>query len=219
MLSLSAAVVKEIVRKNLDELNENYSDVLGDTDSEDLDTIIVKSIAQAANHVHEIAPQDMLEGKFVVGSVAGADGVSTFEIKDNDYLRLVRCKPAGSSVYLRTAYNEDSPQGRMQLNPYTRGTSDRPRLVLLQGKVEDYLSSFKYYSLDHSYPSAAQAIERFEYIPRYRYTNESGAYRVSENVIENIIDQLTGMMLVTYNNTDKATYFFTKAGFGQPATE
>ena len=108
----------------------------------------------------------------------------------------------------------------MQLNPYTRGTSDRPRLVLLQGKVEDYLSSFRYYSIEHSFAAPEQAIERFEYIPMYHYKKDGpDSYRVAENVIENVINYLTAIMLATYNSSDKAAYFFTKAGFSQPTTD
>lgn len=199
MLSLSAAVVKEIVRKNLDELNENYSDVLGDTDSEDLDTIIVKSIAQAANHVHEIAPQDMLEGKFVVGSVAGADGVSTFEITDNDYLRLVRCKPAGSSVYLRTAYNEDSPQGRMQLNPYTKATSDNPCLIVRQGT-----------STTLDLYGAVGSGSSLEYVPIVK-PGDITSVDISTPLVDRFIDQLTGMVLLILGETDKAQAFIQRA--------
>lgn len=214
-----------LVRKNLDEQRVNDSDMLDvdDLDSNEFEEVLEKNLPEAINSVHTAAPVTILEGEMldadeISGASISAD-VLSFGTKQ-EMLRLIAFKASDSPYVVCDPVPEYSAEGRMQLNPYTRGTSDRPRLVLLQGKVEDYLSSFKYYSLDRSYPSAAQAIERFEYIPRYRYKKDgSGSYRVSENVIENIIDQLTGMMLVTYNNTDKATYFFTKAGFGQPATE
>ena len=58
-------------------------------------------------------------------------------------LRLIAFKASDSPYVVCDPVPEYSAEGRMQLNPYTRGTSDRPRLVLLQGKVEDYLSSYK----------------------------------------------------------------------------
>lgn len=214
-----------LVRKNLDEQRVNDSDMLDvdDLDSNEFEDILEKNLPEAINAVHEAAPVNILDGeKLAADEITGASikgDVLSFGTK-KEMLRLIAFKASDSPIVVCDLVPEYSAEGRMQLNPYSRGTSDRPRLVLLQGKVEDYLSSFRYYSLDRSFASAAQAIERFEYIPVYRYkANESGAYRVAENVFQNIIDQLTGMMLVTYNNADKATYFFTKAGFGQPATE
>lgn len=233
MYTLDKATAITLVRKNFDEQKLNDSDMtdLDDIDSNEFEEILVKNLPEAINAVHAMAPLSLLDGERLDEaelSTAEIDsyGVLSFGVK-KDILRLIAFQAADSPYVISEAVSEYSAEGRMQLNPYTRGTSDRPRLVLLQGKAEDYkwtgtsstgstpLSRFRYYSLDSdAYPIKVQAIKRFEYIPTYRYADGTTSYKVADNVIENVIDQLTGMMLVTYNNSEKATYFFTKAGFG-----
>ena len=263
MYTLDEATAITLVRKNFDEQKLNDSDMtdLDDIDSNEFEEILAKNLPEAINAVHAMAPLSLLDGERLDEaelSTAKIDsyGVLSFGVK-KDILRLIAFQAADSPYVISEAVSEYSAEGRMQLNPYTRGTSDRPRLVLLQGKAEDYdwktessetttaetsestgqesedssgtsgqessgiitsepaATRFRYYSLDSDvYTNKAQAIKRFEYIPTYRYADDTTSYKVADNVIENVIDQLTGMMLVTYNNSEKATYFFTKAGFG-----
>lgn len=214
-----------LVRKNLDELRANDSDMLDvdDLDSNEFEEVLEKNLPEAINSVHTAAPVTILDGQMLdADEISGASisaGVLSFGTKQ-EMLRLIAFKASDSPYVVCDPVPEYSAEGRMQLNPYTRGTSDRPRLVLLQGKVEDYLSSFRYYSIEHSFAAPEQAIERFEYIPMYHYKKDGpDSYRVAENVIENVINYLTAIMLATYNSSDKAAYFFTKAGFGQPTTD
>ena len=214
-----------LVRKNLDEQRVNDSDMLDvdDLDSNEFEEILEKNLPEAINSVHTAAPVTILDGETLdADEISGASisaGVLSFGTRQ-EMLRLIAFKASDSPYVVCDPVPEYSAEGRMQLNPYTRGTSDRPRLVLLQGKVEDYLSSFRYYSIEHSFAAPEQAIERFEYIPMYHYKKDGpDSYRVAENVIENVINYLTAIMLATYNSSDKAAYFFTKAGFGQPTTD
>ena len=214
-----------LVRKNLDEQRVNDSDMLDvdDLDSNEFEEVLEKNLPEAINSVHTAAPVTILDGETLdADEISGASisaGVLSFGTRQ-EMLRLIAFKASDSPYVVCDPVPEYSAEGRMQLNPYTRGTSDRPRLVLLQGKVEDYLSSFKYYSIEHSFAAPEQAIERFEYIPMYHYKKDGpDSYRVAENVIENVINYLTAIMLATYNSSDKAAYFFTKAGFGQPTTD
>lgn len=270
MYTLDEATAITLVRKNFDEQKLNDSDMtdLDDIDSNEFEEILAKNLPEAINAVHAMAPLSLLDGERLDEaelSTAKIDsyGVLSFGVK-KDILRLIAFQAADSPYVISEAVSEYSAEGRMQLNPYTRGTSDRPRLVLLQGKAEDCdwetessettqtttdetsestglesedssgtsgqessgtttsepaATRFRYYSLDSDvYTNKAQAIKRFEYIPTYRYADDISSYKVADNVIENVIDQLTGMMLVTYNNSEKATYFFTKAGFGQTSS-
>ena len=214
-----------LVRKNLDEQRVNDSDMLDvdDLDSNEFEDILEKNLPEAINSVHTAAPVTILDGETLnadeISGTSISAGVLSFGTKQ-EMLRLIAFKASDSPYVVCDPVPEYSAEGRMQLNPYTRGTSDRPRLVLLQGKVEDYLSSFRYYSIEHSFAAPEQAIERFEYIPMYHYRKDGpDSYRVAENVIENVINYLTAIMLATYNSSDKAAYFFTKAGFGQPTTD
>ncbi len=251
MYSLTKDMAILLVRKNFDEQKLNDSDMVDtdDIDSNEFEEILVKNLPEAINAVHSMAPLSLLDGKCLTDSelksVEIEDGVLSFKV-EKEILRLIAFQAADSSYVISDAVSEYSAEGRMQLNPYTRGTSDRPRLVLLQGKAGNALkaatessgsanaessetatttseitsSYFRYYSLDtdtaYSSGQEAQAIKRFEYIPTYRYDKSgTSSYEVADNVIENVISQLTAMMLVIYNNTEKAAYFFTQAGFGQ----
>lgn len=216
MYPLTVSEADILVRKNLDEQEENYSNILGDTDSSELSSLLRKTIAEAINAVHMAAPVQVLDGKTLSGdeieNVSINERVISFATRQ-EILRLVAFRAADSSQVVTELTPEDSQEGRMQTNPYTRGTSGRPRLVLRQGKTEAYLSSFKYYTVSGVYSTPASAIERFEYIPLYRYEEDVETYDVAENVVGNVIDQLTGMMLAVYGENDKAQYFFSKAAF------
>lgn len=213
-----------LVRKNFDEQKINDSDMMDmdDLDSNEFEEILAKNLPEAINAVHAASPLNVLDGEKLsedeLESVQIMGDVLGFGTK-KEVLRLIAFKAADSPYVVTDPIPEYSAEGRMQLNPYTRGTSDRPRLVLLQGKVEDKLSSFRYYSLESFFENPAEAIERFEYLPTYYFKEGVDSYRVAENVIENIINYLTAMMLVTYNNIEKANYFFAKAGFSNGNSE
>lgn len=205
-----------LVRKNLDEqgVNDSYIIDLDDVDSDELESILVKNLPEAINAVHSASPVQLLDGELLSGidlnEVSIADGMLSFSIS-KELLRLVAFRAEDSVYVITKPVAEDSFEGRMQLNPYTQGTPDRPRLVLMQGKDRAGKSSFRYYSVEKTYTDPAQAIARFEYIPRYSYSEGVSSYGVAENVVENVIDYLTGMMLVTYGQTEKAQYYFNLA--------
>ena len=206
-----------LVRKNLDEQGVNDSDIidLDDVDSDELESILVKNLPEAINAVHSASPVQLLDGELLSGidlnEVSIADGVLSFSIS-KELLRLVAFRAEDSVYVITKPVAEDSFEGRMQLNPYTQGTPDRPRLVLMQGKEKERKSSFRYYSVEKTYTDPAQAIARFEYIPRYSYSEGVSSYGVAENIVENVIDYLTGMMLITYGNATGASYYFQKSG-------
>lgn len=207
-----------LVRKNLDEqgVNDSYIIDLDDVDSDELDSILVKNLPEAINAVHSACPVQLLDGEVLSGSDLNevsidVNGVLSFSIS-KEMLRLVAFRAEDSVYVITKPVAEDSFEGRMQLNPYTQGTPDCPRLVLMQGKEQAGKSSFRYYSLGRFYSTPVQAIARFEYIPRYSYREGVSSYDVAENVVENVIDYLTGMMLVTYGNATGASYYFQKSG-------
>ena len=205
-----------LVRKNLDEQRVNDSDIidLNDVDSDELESILVKSLPEAINAVHSASPVQLLDGELLsdidLNDVSIADGVLSFSIS-KELLRLVAFRAEDSVYVITKPVAEDSFEGRMQLNPYTQGTPDSPRLVLMQGKEQAGKFSFRYYSVEKTYADPAQAIARFEYIPRYSYSEDVSSYGVAENVVENVINYLTGMMFFTYGQAEKAQYYFTLA--------
>lgn len=220
MYQLSLSEAQLLVRRNFDEQMENDSNMLGvDSDSEQFDSLLAKMLPDAINAVHANAPIQLLEGKFLdvqtLGNIKVVGDVLYFGIRGS-FLRMVAFKTEMSPL-ICDAIPEYSVEGRLQLNPYTKGTYDRPKLVLVQGREQSNETSFRYYSLYKIYSNedAFKAIERCEYIPRYRYDESTVSYGVAENVVENVIDYLTAQMMLTYNEADKATFYFNKAVFGK----
>lgn len=215
-----------LVRKNLDEQPVNGTDMmdLDDIDSNELDSLIWKSLAEAINMVHASAPVQMLDGYKLtaeeLGTVTTKDGTIKFTI-GKDILRLVAFKAEDQRYPISELTPEYSARGRMMQNPYTVGTPDNPTLVLLQGKngstpdKNDFTgkSSFVFYGYEGT-KTGAQSISVFEYIPRYKA--QEASYYIAENVVDAVINQLTGMVLSVYNYTDKAAYFFNLASFNNP---
>lgn len=218
MFTLTESDAILMVRRNFDELSENSSDMEGvDVDSSEFERTIRMTLPEAINDTHLSVPIEILDGKHLdeeeLQDVSiGSDGVLSFGTK-REVLRLVAFKASDSSVVLTSSIPEHTAIGRMQLNPYTKGTSDNPRLVQLQGKKENKLTSYNYYALDNSYEPASKAIARFEYIPRYRYDESgSGSYDVAESVVDMVISILTGKLLIIYGESDKAKMYLPQTG-------
>lgn len=227
MYPLTADDAIFLVRKNFDEQGIDDSFMLGDKDSLEFEDVLVKTLPEAINHIHMTAPVQMLDGVTLSGdeldSIAISGDVLEFGI-EKEFLRLVAFRASDSPYVVTEVTDEFSVEGRMQHNIYTRGTFDRPRLVLCQGKVADstksktYINYFRYYSLHTAYTDAKQSIGQFEYIPRYRAVgygyegNVGGPYLVADQLLERVIDQLTGMMLAIYGS-EKADYFLGRASF------
>ena len=217
MYELAVSEANLLVIKNLYEQKYNDSDMidLDDIDSNEFDEILAKNLPEAINAVHSASPVQLLDGELLgIQEANGVDikaGVLAFDIS-KDLLRLVAFRAADSQYVITQPVAEASFEGRMQLNPYTQGTPGRPRLVLMQGKTGDGKSSFRYYTVSGNYDDPAKAIARFEYLSRYSYDGSTTSYKVAENVVENIINYLTAMILVTYGNVDGAAYYFQRSG-------
>lgn len=255
MYSLGVSEALTLVRKNFDEVMFNESDMIGDDmDMENFEDVLKKTLPEAINEVHAKAPASILDGETLSASelqnvsvLQDCPDVLTFRI-GKEFLRLVAFRVADSPYVVTDTYGEATNEGRMQLNPYTRGTYDRPRMIISQGKalvpgmilgrgvpsfepdileeeqvpVQDtYFTDFRYYSLrEPSTPAAAASkIEKFQYLPMHRYSATTTSYKVAENVVEAVIDCLTARMLAIYGNNDKANYFLMKAGLVQPPAQ
>ena len=230
-LSLSEAIA--LVRKNLDELDPNGSNMYTDEvssssdygDNASMNGIISRNLPEAINIVQLAAPVSLLEGESYssadLDSVAvSSDGILSFTLKDNvDFLRLVAFQASDSPIVVTDIIPEASPEGRKQLNPYIRGRADRPRLVLLQGRHTG--PSFKYYTLDFDragFPSLvtspSSAISQLVYVKEQLHTARTQAfnpsYPISRRLRQNIIDCLTAKVMETFGDA-RAQSFYDKA--------
>ena len=223
MTILTIADAIQIVRKNLDEVGLNDSQMFGEnTDNAQLDSVITDTLPEAINSINRNAPVELLEGlteTFAEGQEGEAaqtsvlqinNQVGTFTIANGDVLRLLFCKASDSEIVV-SAIEEMSAIGRQQANQYVRGTFDKPVLVRTQA---DH-NTFKYYSFKED--TATPQIKA-TYIP-VCYLGSSSALYVSETetqaegyyvsplVKDSILNQLTAMVLSIYGETDRAGLF------------
>lgn len=223
MIDLSPATAIAIVRKNLDEIEPNGS-VMYDDENEDnrsLSDIIRKNLPEAINAVNLAAPVILLEGEehgydqFTqdeAESVAvSSDGILSFTLdSDSAFLRLVAFQASDSPIVVTDVIGEASPEGRKQLNKHIRGTYDRPRLIIRQGRHTG--PQFKYYSL-RSQLSADEAISRLSYVKEQFFSNSNACYQISRRLRQNILDYLTAMVLETYGDQSAQAWYTKAASF------
>lgn len=226
MVTLTPATAISLVRKNLDEAGLNESVMYTDENNDNLsfDDLVKKNLPEAINIMHLAAPVWLLEGNEYQFSANTrpegetceilSDGVLQFSpSKASNFLRLVAFRATDSGIVVSDALNEASPEGRKQLNPAIRGRYDRPRLVRLQGEVSP--PRFKYYTLkESSYGSGTNArnmVAVFSFISEQTYSPQATGYDISRLLKQNIIDQLTAMVLATYKDQTLQQYFQSRA--------
>lgn len=226
MYTLTESEAILLVRRNIDEQEYNDSSMadVDDKDSTAFEELCKKLLPEAINEVHANAPIDLLQGEDgstkTVEIEVSSDNVLSFTLEDVLFLRLVRFQidnGNSSSPEIYNAISMASPEGRMQLNPYTRGSEESPKLVYEYGGSDTF---FKYCVVNDAVKGLIGSdgyspIALFHYLPMYRYDTTGGitSYKIAERVHNNIIDQLTAKVLAVYNSA-QASYFFSRAGFG-----
>lgn len=216
MRALSYDSAREFVRKNLD---EQYLDIVEmytteDSDNEALDDIILRSMAEAVRDVHLAAPAAVLDGK---QAAAGVD----YEVRPGgevamltDVLRLVSFRAADSPIVVCGAVEEDSPEGRMQLSPHTRGTYDDPVLVLTRASAGSLRPVWRYYSLrEGASPQEGDPVAELTYVPPPVYLSDT--YEISSTLEYHVLNYLTGLVLQVLGETERAGVFFQRSAFVQ----
>lgn len=225
MYTLSVEEATYFVKQKYDEQETNDSEMMDaeDEDNEQFLTLIATLLPECINEVHSTLPISVLDGKRLTAEEIAKVTVTQIEpyvitipLKE-EFLRLVRFNIT-ETVGTTTTYGpvitevvpEYSAEGRMQNNPYTRATHDRPRLVLRQGKsiVENNEEVSKTILTYHSAFTPNPVIEHMEYIPRYRYDYEDpeDSYDVAENAVDTIINTLVGRVLEVYGSERAKNY-------------
>lgn len=228
-------------RKSYDELKENGSILLDtDSDSNNLDEIIRRTLPEAINEVHRAAPANLLEGKSVDFydhlSTSGSK-VLTIDPGVADFLRLIKFKATDSAYAIDDVIAENGTEGRMQLNPYTRATHDNPALVIItspvfvpetqEGGTISYEKIdatptrpvFKYYQLasvpaSDNYGVLDNLISVFEYVSmqEYKDSNDGTTYEISDALKESALNYLVGLVLITLKEVDLGQIFLKRTG-------
>lgn len=221
-MNLTISEAKLFVRARMDELAQTNSDMLVDADDDrNLGLTIEKLLPEAIAAVHLSAPASLLEGPVIHKDNAGivtsvADRVVSIDFGDDsitnkiNLLRLISFK-CGDGIAISEEFPENSPQGRMQLNPYVKGQPDEPVLIR-KADSRNYRPHYLYYSTDMD---ASELTFTLEYIPlpvpSFDNSNGETVYFISPSLKHNILNHLTAMVLTTYGQNDKAKYFFDRA--------
>lgn len=224
MFQLSISAACAYVRKVMDELTSvEELGMLVSPDAVDIHKLVEGFIVEAAVRVHSGAPAlllDGIEGKEGEDYTVEPDGKALTITMKKDCVRIASIKAADSDYVVCDLIPEDSAAGRMQLNPYTRGTYDDPRAVLMKMWGGDYLPVIKYYSMKNEVqlpdPESAEdggtdseSLIRLEYIP-YPVIDET-IIMVSPRLEYNVLNEITAMVLDALNEHDKASLYRAKA--------
>jgi hypothetical protein len=209
-LLISEAIA--FVRAAIDELQPNGSifETASDSDSLDLDHIIRSNILQAVTNIHSTAPLSIL-GKDAQGATldnaTASDKVLSIPFPDG-ILRLVALKATDSAITVTELIPEDSEEAAKQNDPYVCGTYQRPVAVLRYYADNPVID---YYSL-RTVPqgSAPSMIAKLLYmpIPAFVGADENESVPINKYLENAIINQLTGLVLMSYKD-DNAQNFFT----------
>lgn len=225
MTELTVGDAISLVRKNLDEVDINGSSMFSqDGDNDDMDALVKRNLPEAINAVHLSAPAHLLEGatpqewgKAATILSVERDGICRFSINDKDFLRLTSFRAKDSSIVVTDVLEEASAEGRKQLNKYIRGTFDRPRIVREQGTAEP---TFKYYSLSRQRmerfpfsPDREDFIAELSYVQRQYFDGEVVSRPISVRLRQNIVDYITGLVMVAYGDQRAETFFNRASNF------
>lgn len=210
MIKLYVDDAVKLVRKNMDEVDSGTEAMLAEASAAAIDEVIMRTIPEAVNAVNLQAPVGMLEGEQVDGSQmenVTKDGniyVTNINIRPYSSLRFLRAKAQDSAYIVTSTVQEDSPEGRMQLNPYTCGRSDHPVVV------EHPAGTYTYYS----HEAASDGMTFVYHMPVCQleagslYGTAGGKhYLVSPRVLDAIVYHLTALVMGVYGLTDKAQYY------------
>lgn len=227
MISISLSDAINLVRANLDELDNNGSIMYNDeggsvadmVDNRSLNDLIAHFLPEAINAVNKAAPVALLEGDSAtpssISTITGDTKVLAFELPaSSDFLRLVAFKAKDSDIVVTDAIPEASAEGRKQHNQYIRGRADRPRLVLMQGS-QDGTPKFRYYSLatGTSSPTAAGTIDTLLILKEVKYSSEATSYNGCQRLRQNYIDYTTARIMETYNDARAQSYYQKAASY------
>lgn len=195
------------VRRCLDELEPNGSAMMGaDMDNAAIDIITAKCLPEAIEYIHRSAPLTVLDGltagrEDMEVTVEGLV-VTVRMLVEID--RLLYIKSSDSEHMVTSAVEEDSPYARMQLNRYTRGTFDNPAVVLVRTESSGLMPSYRYYSLKEQDPAPVFSVG---YIP-HQGNQHQQSYMVADAAVNMMKYQLTGMVLSSYGEYERAKIYF-----------
>lgn len=212
MYQLSVDAALSHVRKAIDELvSAEEIGLLMEPDALNLHKLIAGHMVEAVMNVYSIAPLLMLNGKMAEKGedyeITFKNGVASIQM-NVPTSRILSLKCSDSDYVMSDVIPEDSAEGRKQLNKYTRGTYDDPRLVLQAVWAGDFLPALKYYSLAKDSNPEDVTFE-IEYLP-YPIM-EGGEIEIPHRVEYAVLNMIVALVLDSYKEFDVADRFRAKA--------
>lgn len=210
MYKLTIKSATNYVKKVLDELDSSEdTGMLFSHDDLNLRKLVEGFIVEAVIGIHSKA-----KSYWVDGVKAKQDEDYNIEVSGDvveikmlkPTLRIVSVKMGDSDKVVTELLTEDSPEGRMQLNPFIKGRYDSPKVVLQKEWSADHLPIIRYYSLriEDEVPPMSM-----EYIP-YPEIYEQFVL-ISARLEQPTLDMLVSLILESYSEHEKAEIYKQKA--------
>ena len=195
------------VRTTLDELTTvEETGFLVNADAVNLQKLVENSLVEAVVKTHLIASHLLIEGEDLNAGEGfyaeyETDGSITITLS-RDTLRVISVKVEGSPIVC-TMVPEDSPEGRMQMNPYTRGVADDPRVVMAKVRSDSYRPVLHFYSVEGTPDVLVECIP----YPKI----EGNGVAIASRLEYAVLNELVAMVLDSVNEHDKATLYRAKS--------
>jgi len=212
-LSISSAI--EFVRASIDELAQHSGDMLvSELDDRNLELTVEKLLPSAIEFIHLHAPVELMEGLLLNASMLTSfvkveNRVIDINFAESEVLKILRLtafKAEDSDIVLSNAYYEDSPQARMQTEPWTQGQPDEPVIVLMADSVQ-YKPHYRYYTTD-----LAEAKFMMRYFPAAEPMDAlDGDFFVSSKLSGSVLNYLVSLVLLAYKEAQLADIYKQKA--------
>lgn len=190
MKTFSIDSIVEKVRVKIDEITLNDSNLIGDVDSENLDTVIRSCVAEAYRMVSLLADASEFEGKdgSSLALTIDSDNVGRVSLPD-DFLKLVNIRLTSWKASCSGAVAEDSVEYRMQANKWACGTKYNPVVALVHTSGGRQLELYKASSKDDK-------LKAFTYIPSI--ASDATSVGISDQLADAFIYFVAGLTMTTF---------------------
>lgn len=196
MKSISVKDIVTRVRVKLDEIGINESGMVGDTDNEDIDTVIKSCIGDAHRLCVLNADSFLLEGESSSPSMTiDSDMVGRVSLPSG-FLRLVKVRLSSWKSAASEVIEEGSPEYRMQSDPYLCGTWYSPVAALVHNGSTLQIELFKA-------KSTSDTLKSFVIISQYN----GGDFVSIPDQLENAFIYYVAMLTATTFREDAASDF------------
>lgn len=187
------------VRIKYDEISLNESSMIGATDDSDMDTIIKSCISEAYRFVTVNADLSMLEGKQLEESDLTIDDSLIGHIRlPEDFLRGITFRLSSWNSSASDIITEDTPEYRMQSDPYACGTWQHPVAALVHTALGREIELYKAKTKDDT-------LKSFVYVPNWEQSEES--INIPTQLAEAFIYYVAALTATTFRE-DVANDFF-----------